>query len=278
MRQWTQARWFQMIMAVSVVVLGFTNFGGQHVASAATTYRCAPSMAPDQAAADREVRSSYATWKSSYVTSNGAGGFLRVQRPGDGYDTVSEGIAYGMVLAAYLQDKPTFDGLWKYAQSHFDANGLMHWRIDANNTVVGRNAATDAEEDMGLALIVADKTWGGYTVDAKGLIGRILQHEVEAGSFVLKPGDVWGGSDRTNPSYFAPAYYKVFEAYTGEAAWTAVANKAYEIIANVNAKSGAGTTGLQPNWTTCGGYLVHPPLKSAVASNGRGKATRFSTT
>ncbi len=51
------------------------------------------------------------------VTSSGAGGNLRIQRPGDGNDTVSEGIAYGMLLAAYTNDRATFDGLWRYAKS-----------------------------------------------------------------------------------------------------------------------------------------------------------------
>jgi endo-1,4-beta-D-glucanase Y len=157
------------------------------------------------------------------------------------------------VLAAYLNDRPTFDGLWSYAKSHFNANGLMHWRIDANNNVTGTGAATDAEEDMALALIVADKKWGGYTTEAKNLINRMMQYEVEAGSYVLKPGDQWGGSSVTNPSYFAPGYYKVFKAYTGDARWDSVVNRSYQIIANVNAKTGAGTTGLQPDWTTAAG-------------------------
>jgi endo-1,4-beta-D-glucanase Y len=223
-------------------------------ASAATAaYSCASSMAPDQAAANTELQNSYNTWKSNYVTSSGAGGYLRVKRPENSNDTVSEGIGYGMVLAAYLNDRPTFDGLWSYAKSHFNANGLMHWRIDANNNVTGTGAATDAEEDMALALIVADKKWGGYTTEAKNLINRMMQYEVEAGSYVLKPGDQWGGSSVTNPSYFAPGYYKVFKAYTGDARWDSVVNRSYQIIANVNAKTGAGTTGLQPDWTTAAG-------------------------
>jgi len=184
----------------------------------------------------------------------GAGGFLRVQRPENSNDTVSEGIAYGMILAAYLGDKPTFDGLWGYAKSHFDGNGLMHWQINASNAVIGWNAATDSDEDMALALIVAEKAWGAsYGADATTLLGRILQHEVESGTNVLKPGDAWGGSSVTNPSYFAPGYYRAFKAYTGDARWESVAASCYQIIANLNTKTGAGTTGLLPDWTTAAG-------------------------
>ena len=59
-------------------------------------------LAPTQAAADSAVNSAYSAWKSAYVTSSGAGGFLRVQRTENSNDTVSEGIAYGMILAAYM--------------------------------------------------------------------------------------------------------------------------------------------------------------------------------
>jgi endo-1,4-beta-D-glucanase Y len=230
-------------------------------ASIGYAYPCASSMAPDQAAANTELQNSYNAWKIAYVTSSGTAGsgFLRVQRGSeDNYDTVSEGVAYGMLLAAYLNDKPTFDGLWNYAKSHFNTNqpghyGFMAWHVDRNNNVLDWTSATDADEDMAFALIVADKKWGGYGADAANLINRILSHEVEAGTFVLKPGDSWGGSERTNPSYFTPAFYKVFKAYTGNVNWDSVTGKAYQIMANVNGKTGAATTGLQPDWATAGG-------------------------
>ena len=107
----------------------------------------------------------YAKWKTDLVTSDGAGGFLRVRRPNSSgaevNSTVSEGIAYGMLLRVYADDQPTFDKLWKYAQ-HLDANGLMNWYINADGTqALGIGAATDADEDMAFALIMADKRWGG---------------------------------------------------------------------------------------------------------------------
>lgn len=217
------------------------------------SYPCASSMVPNDQIAQEVLQSSYQKWKSMYVTSSGAGGHLRVVRPQNNNDTVSEGIAYGMLLSAYMNDQSTFDGLWRYAKSHLDPNGLMHWRIDANNNTIGFNAATDADEDMAIALIVAAKRWSGYQNEAKQLINKIMQYEVEPGTYVLKPGDVWGGSSVTNPSYFTPAYYKVFKAYTGDQRWDQVVNKQYEIIRNLNNKTGAKVTGLLPDWTTASG-------------------------
>lgn len=221
--------------------------------SAAGAYACGAAMAPNRITGNGELQRGYAAWKRAYLTSAGAGGHLRVRRPESGGDTVSEGIGYGMLLSAYLNDRATFDGLWRYAKSHMDGNGLMHWRVDAGNKVIGSNAATDADEDMALGLVVADTIWGGYRPDAQALIGRIMRHEVEPGTLVLKPGDAWGGSQVTNPSYFAPAYYKTFQAYGGDTRWSVVADKTYQAIASINAQSGAGRTGLLPDWAAASG-------------------------
>ena len=64
-----------------------------------------------------------------------------------------------------LHGRPTtlFDDLWKYEQLHLDGNGLMNWSIErptASDGSRGRGAATDADEDMAFALVMADKQWG----------------------------------------------------------------------------------------------------------------------
>ena len=46
---------------------------------------------------DADVMTSWNTYKSKMIVSNGGG--LRVQRPENSNDTVSEGIAYGMLMA-----------------------------------------------------------------------------------------------------------------------------------------------------------------------------------
>jgi endo-1,4-beta-D-glucanase Y len=225
------------------------------VAYSASAYACAASLAPDQSAAVELVRSSYRAWKSAYVTREGAGGHLRVRVKGYDYGTPSEGVGYGMLLAAYLDDRETFDGLWAYARGHLNENGLMPWKIDANNRVVDDEAATDGDEDIAFALVVADARWGGYRADATRLIADLYEHAVEPGTFVFKPGAAWGGSRLTNPSYFAPAYYKVFADYTGNEGWNRVADVSYEILDRVAARR-SPATGLQPGWTTAAGDPV----------------------
>jgi endo-1,4-beta-D-glucanase Y len=197
---------------------------------------------------DEDVTLGWTNWKKAFVTT--AGTALRVRRPTNGNDTVSEGIGYGMLGAVYLADRATFDGLWAYAQARLDENGVMNWHYDAGgNALDGGGGATDADEDMAFALVMADAQWGGYGDVAKTLIGHILDHEVEGGSNVLKPGDRWGGSDQTNPSYLAPAYYRVFASYTGQARWMSVVDASYELLGKcANAK-----TGLVPDWCNADG-------------------------
>lgn len=173
--------------------------------------------------------------------------------PGHGKDaTSSEGMGYGMLLAAYLGDRATLAGLWAYARTHRNPRGLMAWRVGPEGEVEDWNAATDGDEDMALALVAADARWGGYRPHAEALVRSLLAHAVEPGTDLFKPGDTWGGSRVANPSYFAPAYYRVFAAYTGEPRWNRVVESSYAVLGRTAARH-SRATGLQPEWATLGG-------------------------
>ena len=165
-----------------------------------------------------------------------------MQRPENGNDTVSEGIAYGMMFAVYMGDKATFDGLWAYAKAHRDGKGLMNWHIDANGGTVGQGAATDADEDMALR---AD--------DGRQAVGRLRERRERAGrgdprqrgvELEQPAPDDSGNTAGLNPSYFAPAYYRLFATYNSR--WIQVVDQSYT---KLNACANA-TTGLVPDWCT----------------------------
>ena len=120
----------------------------------------------------------------------------------------------------------------------------MKWYVDPTGTQAcpgldGCGAATDSDEDMAWALVMADRQWGGkgaldedYLAYAKRHIDAIWKNEVEPyAPYVLKPGDRWGGSLITNPSYFAPAYYRLFAEVSGNPNWLKVIDSSYDIIA-----------------------------------------------
>ncbi|GAA3510882.1 hypothetical protein GCM10022393_25660 [Aquimarina addita] len=204
-----------------------------------------------------DMQNAYTTWKSTFVDTNCSNGSARVKFDQPEF-TVSEGIAYGMLLSAYANDKELFDGLWLYYQTNSNGNGVMNWKIQGCNTVNGQNGATDAEIDVAIALIIAGNRFGNddtydYHTDAKQLIAAIKQHEVESGSYVLKPGDAWGGSQNTNPSYFAPGYFRVYGEFTNDQAfWNNVADKSYEIL-NANLSVNNAVDCLVSDWCKANG-------------------------
>jgi endo-1,4-beta-D-glucanase Y len=218
-----------------------------------------------------KARAAYRAWYDATVTADGAGGFLRIKKPDSGSvigSTVSEGIGYGMILAVMMGDQNLFDNLWKYEQSHRNDHGLMDWEIGPDNQITsgGHGAASDGDEDMAWALVMADRQWGGsgslddtYLNHAKALIELILEYEVDAArGYMLKPGDEWGNVDVTNPSYFAPAYYRVFGPVTGKVdEWNQVIAGNYDILErSLNATSGNQDNGLVPAWCNSAGEPV----------------------
>jgi len=195
--------------------------------------------------------SAYNSWKTTFVTSNGAGGALRVQRPQNSNDTVSEGMGYGMIGAVYTYDRPTFDGLWSYVKAHLDANGLMNWNINSGGTVIGNGPATDGDEDIAWALLMASDQWSSLTYldDARNYINAIYGTLI-AGDGTLKP-DQYGGTNGTgyDPDYFAPAYYRVFARATNNNVWsTTILDRNYTLVAAVAGPN----NGLVPNSTDTG--------------------------
>ncbi len=210
------------------------------------------------------AQSAYTRWKSELVTTEGAGGFRRVRRPNNENDTtVSEGIGYGMIFAVVMDDQPLFDDLWKYSQQYLNQNGLMNWLIDSSGKIGpnGNGAATDADEDMAWALALADKKWGGkgslssdYGTLAKAQIQRIWDHEVDHGrGELLLAGDSWNWVPY-NPSYFAPNQYRLFAKLSGNAGWTKVIDKGYEMLEKVQSSQyGNASNGLVPAWTNDAG-------------------------
>jgi endo-1,4-beta-D-glucanase Y len=195
--------------------------------------------------ASASAQAAYNFWKTTYVTATGAGSGLRVQRPDNGNDTVSEGIGYGMIAAVYLADKPTFDGLWAYAIAHFDPSGLMNWQINPGGTVESTGSATDADEDMAWALIQASDQWSDASYfDAAKLLINAMKSKSIAADGMLRPGDGWGSASTTTyPDYFSPAYFRVFAEATGDMAWaTTIIDRNYAILSDVT-----GEYGLVPN-------------------------------
>lgn len=227
--------------------------------SSSGPYKCGVPLAPgDQTAF---VQQEYRRWKKKYVRSFDGGRTSCVVRPkGDKtgmpshpVDCVSEGIGYGMLIAAYVEDREVFQALWAFSQKYLNSDGLMGWQIwpGHEDEILGAGGATDADEDVAMALLVAADRWGGeYGQLAREQIDRVFQHEVQARSGVLLPGDQWGSCQSIDPSYFAPAWYRAFGAATDNPeAWQRVIDWGFQLLAKCNGYNSG--TGLTPQWTDC---------------------------
>lgn len=227
----------------------FGNIAHFTLPYAAVTPTPTPTVAPTAAASNtssvaQAAMTAYTDWKAKYVRSVESG-VSRVVRPENNNDTVSEGIGYGMLLAVWGNDAGTFDALWNYGKKYLDGKGLMNWQIASDGKVIGTGSATDADEDMAYALILAHKKWSGkgYDTGAKNLITAMLANEV-MGSNHMTPGDGWGTTTIVNPSYLAPSYYRAFANFTGNSRWNDIANTNSAWLMQV----ADSNTGLVPDW------------------------------
>lgn len=168
---------------------------------------------------------------------------------------VSEGMGYGMLMAVQNNDQATFDTMLDFIKNSglLDQNGLLNWKYNKGGvTSDGHGSATDADEDMAYALLLASKQWRSnpthdYTGMATQMIKSIYNHDVswqDPNNPQLLAGDSWGGNTRFNPSYVDPMEWAMFAKADPEhaAGWNALIKSSIDKL-NPDPK-----TGLIGNW------------------------------
>jgi len=231
-----------------------------------------------------------ATWegyKANYIFCGAScGGNLGlVFDPNMGYQAVSEGVGYGLLMAVMLDDQPTFDTIYDAAHAVLldEATGLFNWRADNTGAITGSGSATDAELDTAAALIFAQARmdrgeWAQhaarpYGALARSLLDAIYSYEVAGGRY-LKAGDQWGGGGRAiiNLSYFMPAWFRIFDRFEGGQRWFPLISQGYRSLFSVR---GGNRLGLAPDWSTADGK----PAYDFCDAEGRARdACRFELT
>jgi endo-1,4-beta-D-glucanase Y len=218
-----------------------------------------------QIADDPTLIAKYNQWVSWFVTSNGAGGYRRVQYTegvgGQGNGTASEGIGYGMLLAVYFNDQSLFNDLWNYKVNHSPSKGLMAWLVSSSGSVVDPNSASDADFDIAMSLILASRRWGNtgtfnYNSLATIEVNKLSSSDIDGTDFHVFPGDYCSHSNPVNtyPSYFTPAWYREFGIQTGNTTfWDNVTTKCLTMLA---AGCRNGSTGLATEQCSATGGAV----------------------
>jgi endo-1,4-beta-D-glucanase Y len=211
-------------------------------------------------------------YKNHFIMSNG----LVMQMTGSGVGTttaVSEGIGYGMLLALINNDQATFNKIFQAGNQYMwnsGHNSYYNWKI-VNGGVSGSGAATDAELDICLALIFADKLqknsavtrWTAYNSGGVTYASRATQilasikTNMTSNNYLL-PGDNWrdAGISNLNPSYFATGFFRVFDQFQTAYQFAPVAASCYSVL---KARSAQYAKGQAPDWCTSSGGQASQP-------------------
>ncbi|HWT55503.1 MAG TPA: glycosyl hydrolase family 8 [Candidatus Microsaccharimonas sp.] len=202
--------------------------------------------------------------------------------------TTSEGQAYTMLRAVWMNDPTVFDQTWQWTQNNLRRNdGLYSWqwgkRADGSWGILtndgGENTASDADTDIALALMMAANRWDNpsYLAAAKGIVQGIwtnevvmiqgkpyltadnLEHQVRSGLIVV------------NPSYFAPYAYRAFARIDPSHDWIGLVNNSYAALeaSSSNTLDTKTSIDLPPDW-------VGVKITDGTFASVSGKDTDFS--
>ncbi len=182
-----------------------------------------------------------AAFFDDYVAPDG-----RVIRHDQGGDTVSEGQAYAMLLAAHDGDGAAFESVWSWTRQNLQRDdSLFAWRWQ-DGAVANEQSASDADTDIAVALTIAAERFGqsGYLTEARRIATAILDHETaEAGDRYVVVAGPWAVERRVvNPSYLAPCDYAMLGEITGDPRWTELRDDAFSLLEELIAR------GLPPDW------------------------------
>jgi endo-1,4-beta-D-glucanase Y len=192
---------------------------------------------------------------TTYVRPDG-----RVARPDQGNDTVSEGQAYGLLLAETAGPDRLVRRIWRWTRDHLQRDdGLFAWRAGPTGQVLSRESASDADLLIAWALL----RYGGPGADALHSAGRqvadaILAHETVTGPEgrpVLTAGPWATQTPATlNPSYWSLPALTDLARLTGDPTWQQLADSAVLLTSRLT----HGGQWLPPDWAelSAAGHLA----------------------
>jgi endoglucanase len=210
-------------------------------------------------AAASTVKTNANHFLSRYVTSDG-----RVLRLDQGGDIVSEGQAYGMLLAASVNDDLAFRRIWAWTKGHLQRpDGLISWHASGSGEILDTQAATDADLLIAWALL----RYTGSRERALHDEGRriadavlLLETTTVNGAAVPLAGP-WAISDlNVNPSYWMPCVTDDLASLTGNAQWSAMRREMTHQLSTVT----DGGNRLPPDW----GRIVDGSLQATGSPDG----------
>ncbi len=203
----------------------------------------------------------------TYVAPDGA-----VVRYDQGGDVVSEGQAYGMLIAELAGRPAVALQIWSWTKSHLLLpDGLLAYHANADGSLLSHESATDADTLAAYALL---RYQGAYApaLHAAGLAmaAAVLQREAVTGPLgaPLPTAGPWANGPPTtlDPSYWMPGVYLALARYTGNQSWAGSAAQAISLISELSQNGSL----LPTDWAELQGSSI-----VAIASPGGGAPVQY---
>ncbi len=215
---------------------------------------------------DNSIKGKYNAWKSAAVVNVPTVPGGKAVRFSNQYLAVSEGMGYGMLLAVLMaghdpEAQALFDSLLRTVRARpaysipVSSGGkyLMDWRLTSNGSsqdaAGGGWNAMDGDEDIAMALLMADRQWGSggtwnYKQEGINTINAIK-------SWNMKPdGTTKGGatSDLSRTSDYMIGHFRAYAKATGDSFWSTLAiDRSYALIERMQNVYSPGV-GLMPDF------------------------------
>lgn len=195
----------------------------------------------------------------------------RVIRRDQGGDTVSEGQAYGMLIADGVGDEKQFSAIWDWTKKNLmRSDGLLAWQW-SKGAVRDSEPAADADLDTARALVLAGTRFSRpeFTQAGTELATRIADHltvETSLGRILL-PGTWATPPYAYNPSYASPATFRLLQAATGDPRWSQLIDGSRAVTAQL-----LTSTALPPDWAQISADGVLHPMPGP---RGQGQSVRY---
>lgn len=204
-----------------------------------------------------------ATFLTVYVRPDG-----RVARPDQGNDTVSEGQAYGLLLAEAADEPAVFNRIWRWTQDHLQLpSGLFGYHADAAGRLLSTYPAADADLLIAWALLRYQGPDSAPLHQAgRRVAAAVLADEVTIGPDgmrVLAAGP-WatGRPASLDPSYWALPALVGLARLTRDPGWRQLASAAVTLTSRLT-KDGRK---LPPDWAQLSAGGVPAPVPAPDGS------------
>jgi hypothetical protein len=234
---------------------------------------------------DNSIKTHYNAWKAAALVNVPTVPGGKAVRFGGSHLTVSEGMGYGMLILVLMaghdpQAQVLFDGLLTtvrarpaYSNPMPSGKYLMDWRLAADgssqSSAGGGWNAMDGDEDIAMALLMADRQWGStgaWNYKQEGINTINAMKTLNMKSDGTTKG--LGSPDISRTSDYMTGHFRAYAKATGDTFWSTTAiDRSYELIDRMQDVYSPGV-GLMPEFIVATNTSTPRPSSGGMADAG----------